>query len=88
METSNQKTGGETSPEQADGILIRVLTGWGIPGSVARILAGAILGALSALWALSQMACVAEWNRWPDGASSWHGKVDFTLMPYEESLAK
>lgn len=36
-----------------------LFSGWGVPGGLARILAGAVLGALSALWALSQMDCTA-----------------------------
>lgn len=65
------------TPEKTKGFLTALFTGWGVPGSLARILAGAVLGALSALWALSQSGCTAEWSQSPDGSSSWYGKVEF-----------
>lgn len=66
-----------TADCQKSRFLTALFTGWGIPGGLARILTGAILGALSALWALSQSGCTAEWSRFPDGGSSWHGRVEF-----------
>lgn len=73
-----QENNTDTTPaaEQPAGILARILTGWGLPGSLARILAGAILGALSALWAVSQTGCLAEWTQGADGSSSWTGRVE------------
>lgn len=62
--------------EQTAGFLTRLFTGWGVPGSLARILAGAVIGALSALWAVSQSGCMAEWRHNADGSSSWYGKVE------------
>ena len=55
--------------------LTAIFTGWGIPGGIARIISGAVLGALSAFWALSQTGCTVEWTLSPDGASTWHGSV-------------
>lgn len=43
-----------TTDCQKSCFLTALFTGWGVPGGLARILAGAVLGALSALWALSQ----------------------------------
>ena len=62
---SNQKM--TPSAERSAGILTALLTGWGVPGSLARILAGAVIGGLSALWALSQSGCLSEWNQCVDG---------------------
>ena len=44
-----------------------MLTGWGVPGSIARILAGAIIGALAAIAAMSQSGCTATLDVYPDG---------------------
>lgn len=62
MDTRNEllnvdmnKVHGSPSGNMLSGVLLtRILTGWGVPGSVARILAGAVLGAASALWVLAQ----------------------------------
>lgn len=64
-----------TGTEPTANIITRLLTGWGIPGGLARILAGAILGALSAIWALSQTGCAVEWSRGADGSASWHSRI-------------
>lgn len=62
--------------EQSVGFLTRLFTGWGVPGSVARILAGAVLGALSALWAVAQSGCTAEWRQEANGDVFWRGRVE------------
>lgn len=46
--------------EQKAGLLAGVLTGWGVPGGIARILAGAIIGALAAIVAMSQIGGVGD----------------------------
>lgn len=76
-----------TTPEETKGFLTTLFTGWGVPGSLARILAGAVLGALSALWALSQAGCTAEWTQSPDG-SAWHGKVEISPLSEVQNTAK
>ena len=75
------------SAEKTKGFLTALFTGWGVPGSLARILTGAVLGALSALWALSQSGCTAEWTQSPDG-SSWYGKVEISPLSDVEVTAK
>ena len=42
MDTNN-----ENKTTQAAGWVTNLLTGWGIPGTIARIIAGAIIGAIS-----------------------------------------
>lgn len=69
--------------EATGSFMVNLLTGWGVPGSLARILAGAIIGALSALWALSQTGCVAEAD-----ASFWHGRAQFLLSQEALPFAK
>lgn len=39
---------------KAAGFFTSIFTGWGVPGGIARILAGAVIGALAALAALTQ----------------------------------
>lgn len=78
MNTTHDQTDNQNTPEKTRSFLTTLFTGWGVPGSLARILAGAALGALSALWALSQSGCTAAWSRSPDGSSSWFGKVELS----------
>ena len=59
--------------EQKAGRLAGVLTGWGVPGSIARILAGAIIGALAAIAAMSQSGCTATLDVYPDGGRRFDG---------------
>ncbi len=68
----------ETNQEQqqkAEGFLSRLFTGWGVPGSVARILAGAIVGAVAAWVALSQSGCTADYSQNADGSLQYHGTI-------------
>lgn len=84
MDETNRKM--TDAPEQSLGFLTRLFTGWGVPGSLARILAGAVLGALSAFWAMSQSGCMAEWTQHSAG-SIWHGRVEIPL-PQSGALCK
>lgn len=60
--------------QQAEGFISRLLTGWGIPGSVARILAGAIVGAVAAWVAFSQSACTTDYAQNAEGLQ-FHGSI-------------
>lgn len=53
-----------------------LFTGWGVPGSVARILAGAILGALAAVACMSQSGCSVRVDMLPDGTQSWESVLN------------
>ena len=61
--------------EQAAGWLVKVLTGWGVPGALARILAGAIVGAVAAWVAFSQSGCTADYSQNADGSLQYHGTI-------------
>ncbi len=65
----------ENKKEKAEGFLSRLFTGWGVPGSVARILAGAIVGAVAAWVALSQSGCTADYSQNADGSLQYHGTI-------------
>lgn len=86
MQDTGNNEMGSTAPEQSLSFLARLFTGWGVPGSLARILAGAVLGALSAFWAMSQSGCMAEWTLRSPG-SVWHGRAA-SLMPLGEPFCK
>lgn len=51
MDSGNDKA---EKASKAAGCISGLLTGWGVPGAVARIIAGAIIGAVAAYLALSQ----------------------------------
>ena len=53
--------------EKAAGWLITVLTGWGVPGTLARIIAGAVVGAIA--------GCRVSYTKLPDGTVQAHGSV-------------
>ena len=61
--------------EQKAGWLAGVLTGWGVPGSIARILAGAIVGALAAIAAMSQSGCSVSVDVLPDSSQHWECSI-------------
>lgn len=58
MDTQNQSSDLSTPPAKIRPAIveaaIRLLTGWGVPGSIARIGVSALIGAISAAVALSQ----------------------------------
>ena len=56
MEQDNKTT-------KAAGFFTSLFAGWGVPGGIARILAGAVIGALAALAALTQSGCTADYQQ-------------------------
>ena len=48
---------------KAAGFFTSLFSGWGVPGGIARILAGAVIGALAALAALTQGGCTASYTQ-------------------------
>lgn len=61
--------------QQAASFFSQLLSGWGIPGGIARILAGAIIGALAALYALSTAGCTASYSQNAEGELSYSGSI-------------
>ncbi len=61
--------------EKAAGWIVKILTGWGIPGTVARVIAGAIVGALAGWYLATSTGCTATYTKLPDGTIHVHGTV-------------
>ncbi|MGN0836204.1 MAG: hypothetical protein ACI4OS_02080 [Akkermansia sp.] len=59
--------------EKAAGWITGLLTGWGIPGTIARIVAGAIIGALATAAALGSSGCTASFKQ-----QTAAGSVDYS----------
>lgn len=59
--------------------LTSLLTGWGIKQSWAKIIAGAIIGALVAAGALTATSCTSTYTQTAAGDISWEG----TILPCE-----
>lgn len=60
----------ETSKaEKAAGFISGLLTGWGVPANWARVITGAIIGAVAAYVTLTQAGCTATYT---SGASGVH----------------
>ncbi len=61
--------------EKAAGWLITVLTGWGVPGTLARIIAGAVVGAIAGYYVAATTGCTVSYTKLPDGTVQAHGSV-------------
>lgn len=68
----------ETKNEQAAkaaGWLISLLTGWGVPGSIARILSGAIIGAAIAVMAMAGSSCTTTYEQTAEGGTAFSNVI-------------
>ncbi len=63
-----------TNKEKANW-LAGLLSGWGIKESWAKIIAGALIGALAAAGILTQTGCAVDITRAADGSLSLRGSV-------------
>lgn len=63
------------SEQKAASWLTNVLTAWGVPGSLARILAGAIVGAVAAWYLATSTGCTVSYTKLPDGTVTAQGAV-------------
>jgi len=61
--------------------LAGLLHGWGIKESWAKIIAGAIIGALCAAGVLSASGCTASVSQSADGSWKYHGVI---ILPTEK----
>ncbi len=61
--------------------LAGLLSGWGIKESWAKIIAGAIIGALCAAGVLTTGGCTASYTQAADGSVNYTGTV---VLPVEE----
>ena len=57
----------KSKAEQAAGFLSGLLTGWGVPANWARVITGAIVGAVAAYVTITQCSCTASYNQSADG---------------------
>ena len=61
--------------EKAANWLVKVLTGWGVPGTLARVLAGAIVGAVAGWYLATATGCTVSYTKLPDGTVKAQGAV-------------
>lgn len=61
--------------EKAAGWLTKVLTGWGVPGAIAHVIAGAIVGAVAAWYLATGTGCTVSYTKLPDGTVTAQGAV-------------
>jgi len=73
--------------KKAAGWVTGLLTGWGIPGTIARILAGAIVGAIATAVALTGTGCTASYKQTAEGAVEYNHALTLPL-PVETSSDK
>lgn len=73
--------------KKAAGWVTGLLTGWGIPGTIARIIAGAIVGAIATAAALTGTGCNASYKQTADGAVDYSHSLTLPL-PVETSSDK
>lgn len=68
-----------SSTQQKTSWLTGLLTGWGIKNSWAKIIAGAIIGALTAAGILTATSCNASYSQSPDGSIRLTGTVCYPV---------
>lgn len=73
--------------KKAAGWVTGLLTGWGIPGTIARILAGAIIGAVATVFALTGTGCTASFKQTAEGAVEYSHALTLPI-PVESSSGK
>lgn len=61
--------------EKAANWLVKVLTGWGVPGTLARVIAGAIVGAVAGWYLATATGCTVSYTKLPDGTVRAQGAV-------------
>ena len=61
--------------EKAANWLVKVLTGWGVPGTLARVIAGAIVGAVAGWYLATATGCTVSYTKLPDGTVKAQGAV-------------
>lgn len=83
MSTTNKNE----KAKKAAGWVTGLLTGWGIPGTIARIIAGAIVGAIATAAALTGTGCTASYKQTADGAVDYSHRLTLPL-PVETSSDK
>lgn len=62
--------------EKAAGFLTNLFTGWGIQGTIARILAGAIVGAVAGWYLATSTSCTVTYTKLPDGTVHATGAME------------
>lgn len=70
--------------KKAAGFVTGLLTGWGVPANWARVIAGAIIGAVAAIAATTGTGCTASYTQTADGAIQYNG----ALVPIVEPTSK
>lgn len=73
--------------KKAAGWVTGLLTGWGIPGTIARIIAGAIIGAVATALALTGTGCTASYKQTAEGAVEYSHALTLPL-PVESASDK
>lgn len=68
-----------SNPQQKTSWLTGLLTGWGIRESWAKIIAGAIIGALTAAGIITGTSCNARYTQSPDGTINLTGTVCYPI---------
>ncbi len=71
--------------KKAAGWIEKVLTGWGVPGTLARIIAGAIVGAVAAWYVASSSGCTVNYSQGADGTVQFQGHLQ---QPREVTVTK
>lgn len=69
--------------QKAAGFFSGLLTGWGVPANWARVIAGAVVGAVCACFAVVSAGCTTAYTQTgADGAStSWQGAIVLPANP-------
>lgn len=72
----------EEKAKEAAGFVAGLFTGWGVPANWARVIAGAIVGAVAAIVATLGTGCTAVYKQTASGDVEYRGVV---VMPVEDA---
>ncbi len=70
----------EERAKEAAGFVTGLFTGWGVPANWARVIAGAIVGAMAAIVAMLGTGCTAVYKQTASGDIEYRGAV---VIPVE-----
>lgn len=65
-----------STTEEKKSWIAETLAGFGVPANWAKVIAGAIIGALAAAGLLTLDSCTASIDIMPDGAQRWEGTLE------------
>lgn len=75
-----------STTEEKSNWLTNFITGFGVPANWAKVIAGAIIGALAAAGVLTLDSCTASIDLLPDGTQHWQSELEIPVEVITERM--